>query len=130
MAQLDYLTLQRILPRSHNSRVRLFKLQVFNCVIMHQGLLRFALANIKSIIVPHFKASEHSPKFGSAWKLEDHLTTTTIDKIHAQSAEEGHRLMPSVFTLEKGQPHTKLRFIECGHLFHYVHILISYNVDI
>ena len=64
----------------------------------------------------------------------EHATTTTIDKIHAQSANEGNRLLPSVFTIEKGAPFTSkaagpsaLYVIEGGHLF-YGHICGSYNV--
>ena len=61
---------------------------------------------------------------------------STIDKIHAQSANEGHRLMPTVFTVEKGDPVTAkpagpvaIYVIEGGDLF-YGDICCSYNVDI
>jgi len=37
-------------------------------------------------------------------KVEEYLIASTIDRIHAQSANEGHRLLPTVFTIEKGQP--------------------------
>jgi len=53
---------------------------------------------------------------------------TTIDQMHSQSTNEGHRLMPTVFTLEEGQPITSkavgpgaLYVIEGSHLF-YGHI--------
>ena len=54
---------------------------------------------------------------------------TTMDKIHAQSANEGHRLLPTVFTIEKGNPVTSktagpgaLYVIEGGHLFCEAHM--------
>ena len=31
---------------------------------------------------------------------------TIIDQVHAQSANEGHRLLPTVWVLEKGEPIT------------------------
>jgi len=57
---------------------------------------------------------------------------STVDKIHAQSANQGHRLLPTVFTLEKGQPVPAkaagpgaVYVIEGGHLFyqHYMWFL-------
>jgi len=63
---------------------------------------------------------------------------TTIDQIHAQSANEGNRLLPTVFTVEKGDPVTAkaagpiaIYVIEGGRLnIFYGHMCDPYNVDI
>ena len=60
------------------------------------------------------------------------MTITTMDQVYAQSAIEGHRLMPTVIAVEKGDPITAkmagpgaLYLIEGGHLFLGIFVMLT-----